>query len=118
DGGGDLDGGPATGGNRGDATDPWSGPPRWRRRVGVGLGLAGAVLLAAALLRLGSPHPLWPMAIRLAAAASALAGAVWLRQGPVCGPGTPGRAPDDGGPGAVVGRNISPPRPGMAPAML
>ena len=37
DGRGDLDRGHAAGGNRGDATDPWSGPPAWRRRAGAGL---------------------------------------------------------------------------------
>ena len=37
DGRGDLDRGHAAGGNRGDATDPWSGPPAWRRRTGAGL---------------------------------------------------------------------------------
>lgn len=108
DGRGDLDRGHAAGGNRGDATDPWAGPPRWRRRVGAALGLAGGLFLAAALTALGTPHPLRPMVLRMALAAVTIAGAIGLRRGPVCGPGTPGMAPYGGEPVAVVIRNISP----------
>src|SRR2546427_1953799 len=46
---GDLDRGHAAGGNRGDATDPWSGPPPWRRR-------ASAALLDRKSTRLNSSH--------------------------------------------------------------
>jgi hypothetical protein len=48
------------------------------------------------------------MAIPLAAAAAALAGAAWLRLVPVSGPRIMGMAPYDGEPVAVVIRNMSP----------
>ena len=50
DGRGDLDRGHAAGGNRGDAGDPWGGPPRWRRRA------AGALLA-------GRARSAWPARI-------------------------------------------------------
>src|SRR5919197_1343072 len=92
DGHGDLDRGHAAGGNRGDATDPWSGPPAWRRRAGPALAFAGALLAAAAALRAARPRPLRALGIALVAAV-ALTGAVLLRRSPVCGPGTPGMSP-------------------------
>jgi immune inhibitor A len=113
DGRGDLDRGHAAGGNRGDATDPWAGPPSWRRSAGAALALAGALLVAGAVLRAMRPRPLRPLAALLIAAAGALAGAAALRRGPVCGPGTPGMAPYDGGPARVTIRNISPAGPVM-----
>src|SRR5207244_3161129 len=68
DGRGDLDRGHAAGGNRGDATDPWSGPPPWRRRAGAALRLLGAALVAAAVFRVARPRPLVPATGLLAAA--------------------------------------------------
>jgi len=106
---GDLDRGHAAGGDRGGPGDPWRGPPLWRRRVGSGLALGGAVLVAAAVFRARGPAALVPVAMRAAAAALALAAAAWLRRGPVCGPGTPGMAPYGGEPVPVVIRNFSPP---------
>jgi len=114
DGRGDLDRGHAAGGNRGDATDPWHGPPRWRRRAGAGLALAGAFLVAAAVFRARRPRGLVPVLIRSALAAGALAAAAGLRRAPVCGPGTPGMAPYGGEPVRVVIRNLSPPGRSMS----
>src|SRR5262249_20113917 len=113
DGRDDLDRGHAAGGNRGDATDPWSGPPAWRRQVGAGLAILGALALALALLSLGRPRA--PLGVLGFAAVRALllAGGAALRSGPVCGPDTPGMAPYDGGPSRVVIRNLSPPGPEM-----
>src|SRR5438552_1745044 len=113
DGRGDLDRGHAAGGNRGDATDPWSGPPPWRRRASAVLLLLGACLVGAAVLRAARPRPLVPALGRLAAAAVALAAGALLGRAPVCGPGTPGMAPHDGGPTRVVLRNLSPAGPVM-----
>jgi hypothetical protein len=113
DGRGDLDRGHAAGGNRGDAGDPWVGPPAWRRQLGAGVGLLGALLVAAAVLRLAWPRPLRAVLLCLALGGGALGAAHLLRRGPVCGPGTPGMAPYDGGPGRVVLRNFSPAGPDM-----
>ncbi len=113
DGRNDLDRGHAAGGNRGDATDPWAGPPRWRRRVGAALALAGAVLVALAVFRLVRPRPVLPTVVRLAVAAGLLAAGAVLQQSPVCGPGTPGMAPYDGGAATVAIRNLSPAGPLM-----
>ena len=113
DGRGDLDRGHAAGGNRGDATDPWSGPPPWRRRVGAGLAILGALALALALLSLGRPRALLAVLGLGVAGALLLAGGAALRRGPVCGTETPGMAPYDGGPSRVVIRNLSPPGPEM-----
>jgi len=113
DGRGDLDRGHAAGGNRGDATDPWSGPPRWRGRVAGALLLAGALGMAGAMLRLVRPRPLVPVLVRLGVVALMLASGALLRRSPVCGPDTPGMAPYDGSPGRVVIRNISPAGPVM-----
>jgi immune inhibitor A len=109
DGRGDLDRGHAAGGNRGDASDPWSGPPRWRQRVAGPLLLAGALGIAGALFRLVRPHPLVPVLLRLGIAALLLSAGSLLRRTPVCGPDTPGMPPYDGSPARVVIRNISPP---------
>jgi immune inhibitor A len=113
DGRGDLDRGHAAGGNRGDPTDPWAGPRPWRRYAGAILALAGAVLVAAAILRAVRPRPLLRVLGLLVVAAGLLATAAALRGAPVCGPGTPGMAPYDGGPARVVIRNISPAGPVM-----
>jgi immune inhibitor A len=109
DGRGDLDRGHAAGGNRGDPGDPWSGPPSWRRRAGAALGFLGAVLVAAAVLRAMRPRPVLAVLGLGAVAAVALASAIALRRGPVCGPATPGMAPYAGGAAPVTIRNISPP---------
>jgi len=113
DGRGDLDRGHAAGGNRGDATDPWTGPPRWRGRVAGALLLAGALGIAGAMLRLARPRPLVPVLVHLAVAGIVLAAGALLRRSPVCGPDTPGMAPYDGSLGRVVIRNISPAGPVM-----
>jgi immune inhibitor A len=113
DGRGDLDRGHAAGGNRGDAGDPWHGPPAWRRGLGALTALLGALALAAALLRMARPRPLWPVLVCVGAGAALLAAGAALRRGPVCGPETPGMAPYDGGPARVVLRNLSPPGPEM-----
>jgi immune inhibitor A len=113
DGRGDLDRGHAAGGNRGDAGDPWSGPPAWRRRAGAALAILGALVLAAAILRLGRPRALVPVLALAAGGAALLAAGAALRRGPVCGTETPGMAPYAGGPSRVVIRNLSPPGPEM-----
>src|SRR5581483_2400469 len=113
DGRGDLDRGHAAGGNRGDATDPWRGPPPWRRRAAAAATLAAAVLIAAAVLRAARARAAVPVSLLLATAALLL-GAAWpLRGAPVCGPGTPGMSPYEGGPVRVVLRNLSPASPVM-----
>jgi hypothetical protein len=109
----DLDRGHAAGGNRGDATDPWTGPARWRRGVAAGLVFAGALLVAAAVLRLVRPRPFVAVIVLVLAAAAAIGAGTRLAKAPVCGPGTPGMAPYDGGPGRVTIRNISPAGPVM-----
>ncbi len=109
DGRGDLDRGHAAGGNRGDRTDPFSGPPPWRRRAAAAAALAGAMLTAAAVLRGMRARPFPAVVGPLGAAVILLAAAARLRRAPVCGPGTPGMAPYDGTPPRVVIRNISPP---------
>jgi hypothetical protein len=108
DGRGDLDRGHAAGGNRGDATDPWNGPPRWRRGVVAGGALLGALMLALAILAGRGPGALGRVLPRLLLGGALLALAAWLHESPVCGPGTPGMAPYGGEPGRVVIRNISP----------
>ena len=105
---GDLDRGHAAGGNRGDAGDPWSGPPVWRRRLAAVLVLAGAFSVAAAVLRGVRPRPLWPVAALLGVAAMLLGAGRWLGGSPVCGPRTPGMAPYDATPGRVTIRNFGP----------
>jgi hypothetical protein len=109
---GDLDRGHAAGGNRGDKTDPWHGPPRWQRTLGAALALAGALAVAAAVLRAARPRPLAAVGLVVVGAALLTGGAL-LRRTPVCGPGTPGMAPYDGGPARVTIRNLSPAGPVM-----
>jgi immune inhibitor A len=109
----DLERGHAAGGNRGDATDPWWGPPAWHRRAAGGLALAGALLGAAAAYAALRGRGRTRAAVRLAAAAAALGAAAWLRREPVCGPGTPGMAPYGGAPVRIVLRRFSPPGPVM-----
>ncbi len=113
DGRGDLDLGHAAGGNRGDAGDPWRGPPAWRRHLGSLAAALGALALAMAVLRLARPRGLWPLLLFVASGAALLALGAALRHGPVCGPETPGMAPYDGGPSRVVIRNLSPSGPEM-----
>ena len=113
DGRDDLERGHAAGGNRGDATDPWWGPPAWHRRMAGGLALAGALLVAAAVHRVLRGGGAVVAAVRLAVAAAALGAAGLLWREPVCGPGTPGMAPYGGGPVRVVLRRFSPPGPVM-----
>jgi M6 family metalloprotease-like protein len=113
DGRGDLDRGHAAGGNRGDASDPWFGPPRWRRTSAAALLGIGALLVATALLRSARARPLVPVLARLAIAAVLFFLARTLHQSPVCGPATPGMAPYGGEPGRVILRNFSAPGPRM-----
>jgi immune inhibitor A len=117
DGRGDLDRGTKQGGNRGDASDPWSGPPRWRGRLAGALALAAAAVVALALyLALRTRRVI--EAIAHASFGAAMAAALlWtagrLAGGPVCGPRTPGMAPYGGAPGRVELRGFSPPGPVM-----
>jgi hypothetical protein len=113
DGRGDLDRGHDAGGNRGDAGDPWQGAPVWRRRLGAAAALLGALALAAAVARLGRPHALWPVLLRITVGAALLAAGGALRRAPVVSPQTPGMAPYDGGTPRIVIRNLSPPGPEM-----
>jgi immune inhibitor A len=113
DGRNDLDRGHAAGGNRGEASDVWVGPPAWRRQVAPGLMILGALLTAAAVFRAVRPRALRAVAVLVLAAAGLLVGAWALRRGPVCGPGTPGMAPYDASPVGVVIRNLSPAGPVM-----
>jgi immune inhibitor A len=113
DGRGDLDRGHAAGGNRGDAGDPWHGPPVWRRHLGAAAAFLGAVFLALAVLRLARARAVVPVLLLAALGVLLLGAAGALRAGPVCGPETPGMAPYDGGPPRVVIRNLSPPGPEM-----
>jgi immune inhibitor A len=113
DGRNDLDRGHAAGGNRGDASDPWFGPPRWRRTSASALLAIGALLVATAVLRSARPRPLVPVLARLVIAAALFLGARTLHQSPVCGPRTPGMAPYGGEPGRVILRNFSAPGPRM-----
>jgi immune inhibitor A len=113
DGRGDLDKGARREGNRGDASDPWSGPSRRRRAAGSIVALAGAVYLGVALYRFMRARSLGFILVSLWLCAGLLYAGFWLRQGPVCGPDTPGMAPYAGGPARVVLRNFSPAAPVM-----
>ena len=108
DGRADLDRGHAAGGNRGDAGDPWSGPPPWRRPLSAAFLLVGAILVAAAVFRGVRARPLVPVLVLLTVAGTAIVAARLLGRSPVCGPATPGMAPYDGGIARVTIRNISP----------
>jgi len=118
DGRGDLDRGTRAGGNRGDATDPWVGPPRRRVLAGGLLGLLGAIFVALAVYRLTRGQRLVLVLLTAAFGAGMLALAVWLRRSPVCGPDTPGMAPYGGEPVRVVLRRFSPSAPVMSVDVL
>lgn len=111
DGRGDLDRGHRAGGNRGDAGDPWAGPGPLRRYLGLASLAAGVVTMGSVLRRRGR-RSLRRLAL-LPLAASLVAGGVWLRRSPVCGPATPGMAPHDGAPARVTLRNFSASGPEM-----
>src|SRR5262249_5047052 len=89
------------------------GPRAWRRRLGAAWGLLGALVVAAAVLRLARAPAVIPVLLRVAAGAALIAVAGVLRHGPVCGPDTPGMAPYGGGPVRAVIRNLSPAGPEM-----
>src|SRR4029077_9550940 len=108
DGRGDLDRGHVAGGNRGDPTDPFRGPPPWRRYVVPLFAIVAGLFAGAAVLRSARAGAARAVPLLLGAAALAVLGASLLRRAPFCGPGTPGMAPYDGGPVRVVIRNISP----------
>jgi immune inhibitor A len=118
DGRGDLDRGTSAGGNRGDDTDPWRGPPRWRRVSGSLLALFGALYVAIAVYRLVRARSVVRSLLSIVIGTGALVGGAWLRSGPVCGPGTLGMAPYGGEPVRVVLRNFSPSGPVMTADML
>jgi hypothetical protein len=118
DGHGDLDRGTRAGGNRGDATDPWVGPPRRRRIAGGALGLLGAGFAALAVYRATRGHSALLVLLSIAFGAGLLGLGSWLGRSPVCGPATPGMAPYAGGPARVVLRNFSPSGPVMTVDVL
>jgi immune inhibitor A len=108
DGRNDLDRGTNNGGNRGDAGDPWAGPPRRRLVAGGLLGLMGAIFVGLAVFRAILGRGLLLVLATAAVGAAALGLGAWLRRSPVCGPATPGMAPYGGQPGRVVLRRFSP----------
>jgi immune inhibitor A len=127
DGRGDLDRGHGTGGNRGDASDPWAGASRWRRVLPALLVTLGAFCVAGAIFRVGRAPGWRAVGMRLLLAAALVGAGLALRPRPaVCGPWHPGMAPYDGSPGRVVVGNVSPAgetmrfdvhvTPGMPPA--
>jgi hypothetical protein len=118
DGRGDLDRGKRAGGNRGDATDPWVGPPRRRRIAGALIGLLGAIFVTLALYRLTRGRDLALILLTAGFGAGALVLGGWLRRSPVCGPETPGMAPYGGEPVRVVFRRFSPSAPIMTVDVL
>jgi immune inhibitor A len=119
DGRGDLDRGTRAGGNRGDATDPWVGPPRRRRMAGAAIGLLGALFVGIAVYRLTRGRPIALVLLTVAFGAAPLWLSAWLRRAPVCGPGTAGMAPYDGkSPVRVVLRSFSPSGPVMSVDVL
>jgi immune inhibitor A len=118
DGRGDLDLGTRRGGNRGDDTDPWAGPPRWRRRAGSLIGLLGAAYVGVAVYRVTRARRRALALLAIGIGLATLAAGAWLRRGPVCGPGTPGMAPYGGEPVRVVLRNFSPSGPEMTVDVL
>ena len=114
DGTSDLERGHRAGGNRGDAGDPWNGPPRWRVGLARALGAAGAVTVLTGILRLVRGPRVVPVALRLVVGLAVLAGAGAVARGPTCGPETPGMAPNDGAPGRVTLSGFSSPGVDMA----
>jgi hypothetical protein len=115
---GDLDRGTRAGGNRGDADDPWAGPPRRRRIAGGLISLLGALFTAGAVYRLVRARAFALIALTAAFGAGLLWLGAWLGRSPVCGPTTPGMAPYDGSPGRVVVRGFSPAGPVMTVDVL
>jgi immune inhibitor A len=118
DGRGDLDRGTRAGGNRGDATDPWVGPPRRRRLAGALIALLGAMFLALGIYRLARARGVALVLLSLGFGAGLLGLGAWLRRAPVCGPGTPGMAPYGSEPPRVVLRGFSPSGPVMTVDIL
>lgn len=118
DGRGDLDRGTRNGGNRGEESDVWVGPPRRRGVAGALLVILGALLVTLALYRLIVRQPILLVLLTAAFGVSILWVGTWLRRAPVCGPGTPGMAPYDGGPTRVVFRSFSPSAPVMTVDVL
>ncbi len=118
DGRGDLDRGTRAGGNRGDATDPWAGPPRRRRVAGGLISLLGAGFLAAGVYRLVRARAIALVVLTAAFGAGLLWLGAWLGRSPVCGPSTPGMAPYGGEPVRVVLRSFSAPGPVMTVDVL
>jgi len=118
DGRNDLDRGTKNGGNRGDAGDPWAGPPRRWVVAGGLLGIMGAIFVGLAVFRAVVRRPLLLVLATAAVGAGALALGAWLRRSPVCGPSTPGMAPYGGQPERVVLRRFSPSAPVMSVDVL
>jgi immune inhibitor A len=114
DGRGDLDRGTRAGGNRGEASDAWAGPPRRRRVAGGLISLLGAGFLAGAVYRLVRGRALALVALTAGFGVGLLGLGSWLGRSPVCGPSTPGMAPYGGEPVRVVLRGFSPPGPVMS----
>jgi immune inhibitor A len=108
DGRNDLDRGTRNGGNRGDAGDPWAGPPRRRIVAGGLLGLMGAIFVGLAVYRATRGRQFLLVVATAAVGAGALALGAWLGRSPICGPQTPGMAPYGGQPERVVLRRFSP----------
>jgi immune inhibitor A len=114
----DLDVGTRNGGNRGEASDAWVGPPKRRRVAGALLVILGALLVTLTLYRLLVRAPFGLVIVTAAFGVAVLATGTWLRRAPVCGPGTAGMAPYDGGPTRVVFRSFSPSGPVMSVDVL
>ena len=118
DGRGDLDRGTRAGGNRGDAGDPWVGPPRRQRIAGGALGALGAAFVALAVYRATRGQGVGLVLLSLGFGAGLLWLGSWLGRAPTCGPATPGMAPYAGDPTRVVLRNFSPSGPLMTVDVL
>lgn len=106
DGRDDLDRGHAAGGNRGDASDPWRPVASWRRHLGAGMAVLGALAIGAAIFRLGCGFSPVAVVLRIGLGAGLLWGAGRFVAAPVCGPSHPGMRPYDGGPGRVAIRSL------------
>lgn len=116
DGRDDLDRGHARGGNRGDAGDPWNGPPLWMflaRTLAAAIGIVLAATAAAELGASGRRGGLRGMLVALCGLAL-IAAASRLGRGPVLGPDTnPSTAAYGGVRGRFILRDISPARETM-----